>query len=80
MGGRDLENRLRRNPAGDWTIQDVQAVCAGRSVSCTPPRGGGSHWKVSHPGSVMILTIPARSPVKPVYIRKLIRFLDELDD
>jgi hypothetical protein len=40
-----------------------------------PPRGGGSHWKVSDPSQRDILTIPQRRPVKPVYIRRLVRFV-----
>jgi hypothetical protein len=36
----------------------------------------GSHYKVSHPGRRDILTIPSRRPVKPVYVRKLVRFID----
>ena len=40
-----------------------------------PPRGGGSHYKVSKPGKLEILTIPFKRPIKPVYIRKLVAFL-----
>ena len=66
-----LLDRMRRNPAGDWTIQDVQTLCKGLGWVCLPPSGGGSHWKVAIPGSEAILTIPAKRPIKPVYIRKL---------
>jgi hypothetical protein len=31
---------------------------------------------MSHPSQRDILTIPARRPVKAVYIRKLVRFID----
>jgi len=40
-----------------------------------PPSGGGSHFKVSHLSQDEILTIPARRPIKPVCIRKLVAFL-----
>jgi hypothetical protein len=69
---------MRSNPAGDWTIADIEAVCREYGVSCLPPRGGGSHYKVSHPASRDILTIPSRRPVKPVYIRKLVRFIQSV--
>jgi hypothetical protein len=36
---------------------------------------GGSHWKVAVPGNYSILTIPAKRPIKPVYIRKLMEFV-----
>lgn len=77
-----LLDRMRRNPAGDWTIADVQLVCNGLGWTCLPPSGGGSHWKVAAPGQDMILTIPAKRPIKPVYIRKLLAMVkaDEQDD
>jgi hypothetical protein len=72
----DLLERMRRNPAGDWSIRDVEAVCKAHGIRCTPPSGGGSHYKVSHPGQREILTVPFRRPIKPVYIRKLVRFIE----
>jgi len=72
----DLLDRMRRNPASDWKIRDIESVCTTHGVSCLPPRGGGSHYKISHPGQSEILTVPFRRPVKPVYIRKLVRFID----
>jgi hypothetical protein len=67
---------MRRNPRADWTIADVAAVCRQYDVQCRPPSGGGSHWKVSAPLQREILTIPQRRPLKPVYIRRLVRFID----
>lgn len=72
----DLLDRMHRSPAADWTINDVMTVCARHSVRCAPPSGGGSHYKVSHPSQREILTIPRARPVKPVYIRKLVRFVE----
>jgi hypothetical protein len=71
----DLLARMRRNPAGDWTIADVIALCRQHGVRCSPPTGGGSHYKVSHPTQREILTIPYRRPIKPVYIRALVRLV-----
>lgn len=75
----DLLARMRRNPQGDWTIRDVERVCAQAGLRCTPPTGGGSHYKVSHPARAEILTIPARRPIKPVYIRKLVQLVLPLE-
>ena len=72
----DTLDRMRRNPAADWTISDVQAVCAQHGVRCVPPSGGGSHYKVSHPSQQAILTVPRARPVKAVYIRKLVKFIE----
>jgi hypothetical protein len=68
-------DRMAASPAGDWTIDDVEALCREHGIRCTPPRGGGSHWKVSDPTQHDILTIPQRRPIKPVYIRRLVRFV-----
>lgn len=72
-----LLDRMLRNPAGDWTISDIQTLCAQLGWACLPPTGGGSHWKVAVPGSDTILTIPAKRPIKPVYVRKLMAFVKD---
>jgi hypothetical protein len=41
-------------------------------MQCLPPTGGGSHWKITAADEETILTIPAKRPIKPVYIRKLL--------
>jgi hypothetical protein len=69
-------DQMRANPVGDWTIDDVDAVCREHAIRCTPPSGGGSHWKLSDPTLRDILTIPGRRPIKPVYIRRLVRFVE----
>jgi len=74
----DILQRMKRNPAGDWSIQDVERVCRENGVSCRSPTGGGSHYKVSHPSQREILTVPFRRPIKPVYIRMLTRFIERV--
>jgi hypothetical protein len=71
-----LLTKMRQNPAGDWTIQDIERLCGGLGWHCLPPSGGGSHWKVTAPDDEAILTIPAKRPIKPVYIRKLLEMVD----
>jgi hypothetical protein len=71
----DLLEQMRRNPLGDWTISDVEKVC--RAYGLWFRAGSGtSHCHAKHPAAVEILTIPARRPIKPVYIRKLVRYID----
>lgn len=45
---------------------------------CLARSGSGSHYKVGHPSQAEIVTIPARRPIKPVYIRKLVAFIRRL--
>jgi hypothetical protein len=68
-------DQMAGNPAGGWRIGDVVAACAEGGAICSPPRGGGSHYKVSKPGKREILTIPFKRPIKPIYIKKLVAFL-----
>jgi hypothetical protein len=72
--GEKLLERMRSNPR-DWRIEDVASVCRAHGVLCTAPRKG-SHYKVKHASMEAILTIPAHRPIKPVYIRDLVSFVD----
>jgi len=69
-------DKMRRNPRGDWSIADVKAVCREFDVTCESARSGSSHYKISHDLVEEILTIPFKRPIKPVYIRKLVAFID----
>ena len=73
-----LLEQMRRNPAGDWTIRDVEGVC--REHGLLFRTGKGSHCHAKHPAAREILTIPARRPIKPVYIRKLVRYIEIYGD
>jgi predicted RNA binding protein YcfA (HicA-like mRNA interferase family) len=70
----DVLERMRRNPAGDWQIRDVEAVC--REFGLSFRFGKGSHAHMRHPAAREILTVPAHRPIKPVYIRKLVHYID----
>jgi predicted RNA binding protein YcfA (HicA-like mRNA interferase family) len=70
----DLLDRMRRNPAADWHIRDVEAVCHEYGLLFRASKG--SHCHAKHPAAREILTIPARRPIKPVYIRKLVRYIE----
>ena len=67
---------MRRNP-GDWRIKDIEAVCRAEGIRFSPPKRGG-HFKVSHPSRVEILTIPAKRPIRAIYIRRLIAFVERV--
>ena len=67
---------MRANPRSGWRIEDVEAVCREHGIFCQPPRGGGSHYKIAHPKLAEKLVIPFKRPIKPVYIRDLVAFVD----
>ncbi len=68
-------DQVRNNPAGDWKIRDIERVCRIHGLMCKPPRRG-SHYTIVFPKE--ILTIPARRPVKAVYIRRFVSMLDSI--
>ena len=74
-GAQKRFDQMARNPKGDWSINDIQTVCRDNGLECRPPSGGGSHWKISSPYLDEILTMPARRPIKPVYIKAFVGFV-----
>ena len=71
-----LLDQMRNNPRGDWTISDVSVVCRNYGIGCEPSRAGSSHYKIFHPSQISILTVPFKRPIKAVYIRKLVAFVE----
>ena len=72
--GKTIE-RMRANPKADWQIADVERACREAGMECRKP-SGGSHFRIGNPHGKARLTIPARKPIKPVYIVLLVKFLD----
>ncbi|MBZ8133809.1 type II toxin-antitoxin system HicA family toxin [Afifella sp. IM 167] len=68
---RSLLARMKANPRADWTIADLQTLCDETGLTITSP-GSGSHYKIHSPHLSGILTVPARRPIKPVYVRMLV--------
>ncbi len=73
--GKTIE-RMRANPRADWQISDVERACREAGIAMSRP-SGGSHFTIGNPHGGRRLTIPARRPIKPVYIVMLVKFLDE---
>ena len=70
--------QMRRNPKADWKIADVKYLCDEFQITCDPPRGGGSHYKIAHPKIAEKLAVPYKRPIKPVYIRMLVAMVDKI--
>lgn len=88
MGKRSkLLDKMRSNPKGDWTINDLLSVAASvrdSGFTLSAPKRG-SHYTARHPDVLEILTIPARKPIKPIYVKRFVSMIDsitksELDD
>jgi predicted RNA binding protein YcfA (HicA-like mRNA interferase family) len=64
---------MKANPL-DWRIETLQVVAEAYGLVWRRP--GGSHVVFRHPRGGM-LTVPARRPIKPVYVRKFVRLVEE---
>ena len=69
---------MRQNPRGDWRIDDLKTVA--QRIGMRVRESGGSHVGFSHPSSATVLTVPARRPIKPVYIRMFVDLVDEVSE
>lgn len=58
----------------DWRIESLQSVADAFGLVYRQP--GGSHVIFRHPNGAM-LSVPVRRPIKPVYVRKFVRLVEE---
>ena len=66
--------RMRNNPKG-WRIEDLKSVADKFSIEYRQP--GTSHVAFRHPSGAK-LTVPARNPIKPVYVKRFLKLIDEV--
>jgi hypothetical protein len=66
--------RMRANPL-DWRIEDLKTVARRYDVSWRQP--GTSHVTFRAPGGRKV-TVPARRPIKPVYIRQFVALIESM--
>jgi predicted RNA binding protein YcfA (HicA-like mRNA interferase family) len=61
-----------------WTVKDAEKVC--RNFGLEWQRASrGSHYIVSHPKIEGLLPIPAKRPIKPIYIMLLAQMIDAVE-
>lgn len=66
---------MRNNPR-DWRIASLEAIAA--AVGVNVRKTGGSHVVFEHPAVAEALSVPARRPIKPIYIQRFVRFIDAI--
>ena len=76
MASRDKQlARMRANPR-DWRIEDLETLAMHFGLSVR--KSGGSHVIFFHPTASEMLSVPARRPIKPVYVRHFVALIDQL--
>jgi hypothetical protein len=68
-----LLQKMRQNPR-DWRIEDLKQISERYSIDYR--QLGGSHVTFRF-SDKQKLTVPARKPIKPIYIQKFVNLLDE---
>lgn len=66
--------RMRNNPTG-WRIEDLKTVADRFNIEYRQP--GTSHITFRHISGAK-LTVPARRPIKRVYVKKFLGLIDEV--
>lgn len=67
--------KMRVNQSG-WRIEDLQEVAAEQDIEWHRPGRGGSHVIFSASGVREIVSVPAKRPIKPVYIKHFLALID----
>ncbi len=71
-----LLRQMRNNPR-DWRMDDIERIANHYGLQCR--KASGSHVTFTHSTLWEILTIPARKPIKPIYIKRLLKMIEELE-
>ena len=72
-----LLSAMRQNPH-DWAMEKLLTVANqyGMEVRST----GGSHHVFSHPSVRDPLSVPARRPIKAIYIKRFVALIDQIQE
>ena len=68
---------MRQNP-NDWTMAQLLTIARRQSIEVRST--GGSHHVFSHSNARDSLTVPARRPIKAVYIKRFLALIDQIED
>ena len=71
--------KMRKHQMG-WRIEELQSVAEEHFVDWRRPGSGGSHVIFSAHGVREIVSVPAKRPIKPVYIKHFLALIDAVGD
>lgn len=65
--------RMKSNPL-DWRIDSLKTIADSRGIEWREP--SGSHTVFRHSNGAK-LSVPAKRPIKPIYVRKFVKLVEE---
>jgi predicted RNA binding protein YcfA (HicA-like mRNA interferase family) len=66
---------MRNNPR-DWRIESLESVADAYGINVRKP--GGSHIIFEHPSVPEAVSVPAKRPIKPVYVKQFVKLIDRV--
>ena len=76
VAGADKSLRKMRESRSGWRIEDLLTVAKENGLDWRRPGSGGSHVIFSAAGVREIVTVPAKRPIKPIYIKHFVVLID----
>ncbi|TXK99328.1 hypothetical protein BMR02_07815 [Methylococcaceae bacterium HT1] len=67
--------KMRDNPR-DWKLDSLEVIAKRFNIQVR--KSGGSHAVFMHKDSNIVVTIPAKRPIKAVYIYQFLVLLDDI--
>lgn len=74
MGKHDKTLAMMRNNPRDWRIEQLEAVALQAGLTVRKP--GGSHVIFQRDDCPFALSVPARKPIKPIYVTQFLTLID----
>ena len=66
---------MRENPR-DWRIESLEAIAGKLDIQVR--KSGSSHVVFMHKDSEIVVTVPAKRPIKPVYVHQFLALVDHI--
>lgn len=68
--------KMKSNPR-DWRIEQIETI--GEQYGFNVRKTGGSHFVFVHELLEEQLTVPSRRPIKPIYVKKFVALIEQLE-
>ena len=68
--------RMKQNPLG-WRMEQLETIAKRYAINVR--KTGGSHVVFDHASWVELLTVPARRPIKPIYIKRYLSLIENME-